>query len=113
MLGKSLFIQISDYFKDTFNKWKCGFRKSYNTHQCQLKTLGKWKRSVDNCWVFDALLRNLCKALLTDELINYGLILWCEDNLFKGSANNGHIIVRTNQINIEYINVEASTVRNY
>ena len=42
-----IFIQMSAFFEDIFNKQQCGFRKGYNTQQCLLKMLEKWKRSFD------------------------------------------------------------------
>ena len=39
IFGKSLFIQMSDYFEDIFNKKQCGYCKSYNTKQYLLKML--------------------------------------------------------------------------
>ena len=47
LLYKCLFIQMSTFFEDIFNKQQCEFRKGYNTQQCLLKILEKWKRSVD------------------------------------------------------------------
>lgn len=41
IFGKSLFIQMSDYFEDILNKQHFGFRKGYNTYQCLLKILEK------------------------------------------------------------------------
>ena len=65
-----MFIQMSAFFKDIFNKQQCGFRKGYNTQQCLLKMLEKWKRSVDEGKVFGALLTDLSKAFncLDNEL---------------------------------------------
>ena len=59
---KNLFKQISDYFEGIFDKHHCGFRKGYNTQQCLLKLLEKWKSSVDKGRDFDVLLTNLPKA---------------------------------------------------
>ena len=59
---KNLFKQISDYFEGIFDKHHCGFRKGYNTQQCLLKLLEKWKSSVDKGREFGALLTNLPKA---------------------------------------------------
>ena len=42
-----MFIQMSAFFEDIFNKQQCEFRKGYNTQQCLLQILEKWKRSVD------------------------------------------------------------------
>ena len=50
------------YFEDIFNKRQCGFCKGYNTQQCLLKMLEKWKRSVDEGKVLGALLTDLSKA---------------------------------------------------
>ena len=44
---RSIFIQRSTFFEDIFSKQQCRFRKGYNTQQCLLKMLEKWKRSVD------------------------------------------------------------------
>ena len=70
-------------FEDVFNKQQCGFRKRFNTQQCLLKMLEKWKRSVDEGKVFGVLLTDLSKAfdcldheLLIAKLINaYGFSL--------------------------------------
>ena len=42
-----MFIQMSAFFEDIFNKQQCEFRKGYNTQQCLLQILEKWKRSVN------------------------------------------------------------------
>ena len=79
---RTMFIQMSTFFEDIFNKQQCGFRKGYNTQQCLLKMLEKWKRSVDGGKVFDALLTDLSKAfdcldheLLIAKLNAYGFSL--------------------------------------
>ena len=73
---------MSAFFEDIFNKQQCGFRKGYNTQQCLLKMLEKWKRSVDEGKVFGALLTDLFKAfdwldheLLIAKLNAYGFSL--------------------------------------
>ena len=38
-----MFKQMSAFCEDIFNKQQCGFRKGYNTQQCLLKMLEKWK----------------------------------------------------------------------
>ena len=73
---------MSAFFEDIFNKQQCGFRKGYNTQQCLLAMLEKWKRSVDEGKVFGALLTDLFKAfgcldheLLIAKLNAYGFSL--------------------------------------
>ena len=77
-----MFIQMSAFFEDIFNKQQCGFHKGYYTQQCLLKMLEKWKRSVDEGKVFGALLTDLSKAfdlsdheLLIAKLNAYGFRL--------------------------------------
>ena len=62
---------MSAFFEDIFNKQQCRFLKGYNTQQCLLKMLEKWKRSVDEGKVFGALLTDLSKAFdcLDHELL--------------------------------------------
>ena len=62
---------MSAFFEDIFNKQQCGFCKGYNTQQCLLKMLEKWKRSVNGVKVFGALLTDLSKAFdcLDHELL--------------------------------------------
>ena len=76
-----MFIQMSAFFKDIFNKQQCGFRKGYNTQQC-LPMEMEWKQSVDGGKVFGALLTDLSKAfdcldheLLIAKLNAYGFSL--------------------------------------
>ena len=73
---------MSAFFEDIFNKQQCGFCKGYNTQQCLLKMLQKWKRSVDGGKVFGALLTDLSKEfdcldheLLIAKLNAYGFSL--------------------------------------
>ena len=71
ILERIMFIQISAFFEDIFNKQQCGFRKGHNTQQCLLKMLEKWKRSVNGGKVFGALLTDLSKVFgcLDHELL--------------------------------------------
>ena len=82
MFERIMFMQMFAFFEDIFNKQQCGFRKGYNTQQCLLKMLEKWKRSVDEGKVFGALLTDLSKAfdcldheLLIAKLNAYGFSL--------------------------------------
>ena len=77
-----MFVQMSAFFEDIFNKQQCVFRKGYNIQQCLLKMLEKWKRPVDEGKVFGALLTDLSKAfgcldheLLIAKLNAYGFSL--------------------------------------
>ena len=79
---RSMFKQISDFFKNIFSKNQCGFRKGRSTQQYLLAMLEKWKRSVDNGKAFGALLTDLSKAfdcldheLLIAKLNAYGFSL--------------------------------------
>ena len=74
-----VFDKMSDYFRDVFDK-HCGLCKGYNSQQCLLQMLEKWKNSFDKGRVFDALLSDLSKAfdfldheLLTAKLNAYVL----------------------------------------
>ena len=73
---------MSVFFLNIFNKQQYGFRKGYNTQQCLLQMLEKWKRSVDEGKVFGALLTDLSEAfdcldheLLIAKLNAYGFSL--------------------------------------
>ena len=62
---------MSQFFKNVFLKYQCGFRKTFSTQQYLLTMLEKWKKSVDNGKSFDTLLTDLSKAFdcLDDELL--------------------------------------------
>ena len=66
-----MFAQISSFFGNFLSKQKCSFLKGYNTQQCILPLLEKWKRAVDSGQMFDALFTDLSKAFdcLDHELI--------------------------------------------
>ena len=76
---RSMFKQISQVFENILSKNQFGFRKGHNTEQCLLAMLEKWKRSVDSCKAFGALIADLSKAfdcvdhkLLIAKLNAYG-----------------------------------------
>ena len=47
-----MFKQMSQFFENIFSKYQCGFWKGFNTQQCILAVLEKWKRSCDNSKMF-------------------------------------------------------------
>ena len=53
---------MSSFFKKVFSKGQCGYRKGYNTEQCLLAPLKKWKTSVHGGITFGALLTDLSEA---------------------------------------------------
>ena len=59
---RSLFKQMASFLKNIFSKNQCGFRKGYNTQQCLLTMLEKWKKCADGGLAFGALLTDLSKA---------------------------------------------------
>ena len=68
---RMMFRQISNYMDSFFSKYQCGFRKGYNTQQCLLSMLEKWKRAADNGKTFRLLPTDLSKAFdcLSHELL--------------------------------------------
>ena len=66
-----MFKQIGDFMKNYFSKFQCGFRKGYNTQQCLIALIEKWKSAIDKRKSFGALLTDLSKAFdcLPHELL--------------------------------------------
>ena len=84
---------MSTLFEDIFNKQQCEFRKGYNTQQCLLKMLEKWKRSVDGGKVPQGLISG--PLLFNIFLVDLFLVLkdvdianFTDDNTPFTSANN-------------------------
>ena len=59
---RCLYDQMSNFFKDIFSKYQCGYRKGYSAPHCLLVMIEKWKRIVDYGGVFGALLTDLSKV---------------------------------------------------
>ena len=68
-----MFKQLFSYFKDIFSKRHLGFRKGFNTEQCLLPLLGKWKNVVHKDKIFGALLTDLSKAY--HDYLNHELLI--------------------------------------
>ena len=64
--------QLSTFFENILSKFRCGFRKGYNTQHCLLLMLEKWKLAVNNNEAFGALLTDLSKAF---ECLSYDLLI--------------------------------------
>ena len=69
---RSMLRQMSKFFDDIFSKYQYGFRKGFNTKQCLLALLDKWKRSMDRGKVFDTLLTDLSKAF---DCLNHDVLI--------------------------------------
>ena len=58
-----LYNQISDFFKEKFSNYQCGFRKGFSAQHCLLVMIEKWRKSIDKGGgSFGALLTDLSKA---------------------------------------------------
>ena len=51
--------QLSNHFDNILSKFQCGFRKGYSPQHCLFLMIDKWKKAVDNCKVFAAVLTDL------------------------------------------------------
>ena len=61
---RCIYDQIQTYFDKILSKYQCGFCKGYNSQQCLIALIEKWKKSVDNGGAFGALLTDLSKDLM-------------------------------------------------
>ena len=55
-----------------FSKHQCGFRKGFNTQQCLLTLLEKWKNAVDKGKMVGALLTDFAKAF---DCVNHEFLI--------------------------------------
>ena len=62
---------MQPYFDNIFSKYQCDFGKGYNSQQCLITMIEKWRESVDESGAFGALLTDLSKAFdcLPHELL--------------------------------------------
>ena len=53
------------------SKFECGFHKGYDSQQCLITMIEKWRKSLDKGGAFGALLTDMSKAFdcLPDELL--------------------------------------------
>ena len=70
---------MSEFFGSFLSKYRCEFRKGFNTQHCLLSMLEKWKSANDNRKMFGALPTDLSEAfdclfrdLLIAKLNTYG-----------------------------------------
>ena len=61
----------SGFLDFILSKCQCGFRRGYNEQHCLITLTEKWKKSVDNGWVFSALFTDLSKVFdcLSHEIL--------------------------------------------
>ena len=64
--------QLYPYFNNIFSKFQCGFRKGFNSQQCLLSMIEKWRRSLDSGGHAGAFLTDLSKAF---DCINHELLI--------------------------------------
>ena len=57
-----MFCQTNEYMDVFLSRHQCGFRKGYNTQQCLLAMLEKWRSAVDNKKTLWGLLTDLSKT---------------------------------------------------
>ena len=74
--------QMSDYLRNFFSKFQCGFRQGISEQYCFLAMIEKWKKCVDKGKTSGALLRDLSKVfdclpqdLIIAKLYAYGFSL--------------------------------------
>ena len=70
---------MQTYFDNLLSKYQCGFRKGFNTQQCLVSMIEKWKESVDSGRAFSTVMTDPSKAfyclhheLLIAKLDAYG-----------------------------------------
>ena len=76
---RCLYNQLSVLFDKTLSICQCRFTKGFNAQHCLINLLDKWRQSLDQGFVFGALLTDPSKAfdclsqkLLVAKLIAYG-----------------------------------------
>ena len=63
---------MPSFFQDIFSKHRCGFMKGFNTEQCLLTLMEKWRNAVNKGKSFGTLLTNLSKAF---DWFNHELLI--------------------------------------
>ena len=59
---RCMYDQMYKYFEQILSKYQCSFRQGYNTQQCLLMMVEKWKEALDQGGLCGALLTDLSKA---------------------------------------------------
>ena len=73
--GKITFTQMTKFFETFFYRYRCCFRRCFNSQQSLLRMLEKWKRSVDKGKFLGALLTDLGKAAKTFDYLDHELLI--------------------------------------
>ena len=66
---------MTKFFETFFSRYRCGFRRFFNSQQSLLGMLEKWKRSVDKGKFLGALLSDLGKAAKTFDCLDHELLI--------------------------------------
>ena len=69
---KTIFFQISNYFKKISSRYQFVYRKGYSTQQYLLVMLEKWCQSLDKGGRYGPLLTDVSKAI---ECLSHDLLI--------------------------------------
>ncbi len=69
---RNMYNQIYSYIEHYLSPYLCGFRKGYNTENCLLAMIEKWRKALDNKERAGAILTDLSKAF---DTLNHKLLI--------------------------------------
>ena len=69
---RNMFNQILAYIEQYLPPYLCGFRKHYNTQNCQIVMVEKWKKALEQPLHFLVCLTDLSKAF---DSLNHKLLI--------------------------------------